>query len=165
MASTVDPIPEGFNTVSIHMTVRNASDAIEFYKKAFGAEEIFRMPGPDGKSVMHSEIKIGNSCIMLNDEFPGHGISAPVTLNGTSFSVHIYVEDADAFFNRAVEAGATVVMPMAEQFWGDRYGVLTDPYGHCWSIATHIEDVTPEECGKRAQEFFAKMGEDGCKHE
>lgn len=162
MSSSVNPIPEGFNTVSIHMTVKNAKQAIEFYQKAFGAEEICRMPGPDGNSIMHAELKIGSSIIMLNDEFPGHGISAPQTLKGTSFSLHLYVEDADALFNRAIEAGAKEIMPVSDQFWGDRYGMLTDPYGHCWSIATHMEDLSPEEMNKRAEEYFSKMDEGGC---
>jgi uncharacterized glyoxalase superfamily protein PhnB len=162
MSSNVNPIPEGFTTVSIHMTLNNATEAIEFYKKAFGAEEIVRMPGPDGKSVMHAELKIGDSKIMLNDEFPGHPLQSPATLKGTTFCVHLYVENVDSLFNRAVEAGATVVMPPVDQFWGDRYGMITDPYGHCWSIATHVEDLSPEECGQRAQEYFSKMGEDGC---
>lgn len=162
MSSSVNPIPEGFHTISIHMTVKNATEAIDFYKKAFGAEEICRMPGPDGNSIMHAELKIGDSIIMLNDEFPGHGISAPQTLNGTSFSIHLYVDDANALFDRAIQAGAKEVMPVGDQFWGDRYGMLKDPYGHCWAIATHTEDLSPEEINQRAKEFFSKMGEGGC---
>ncbi len=158
IAGNVKPIPEGFRTVTPHLTVSDGAAAIEFYKKAFGAEEIMRMPGPDGKGVMHAEIKIGDSIIMLNDEFPGHGPVAPSSLNGTTSVVHLYVKDADAAFDRAVKAGATPAMPVTDMFWGDRFGGVTDPFGHRWSVATHKEDLTPEQCGQRAQEFFAKMG-------
>jgi uncharacterized glyoxalase superfamily protein PhnB len=163
MPGKVNPVPEGLGTASIHMTVKNAAEAIEFYKKAFGAEEIFRMAGPDGNSVMHSELKIGNSVLMVNDEFPGHPIQAPSTLKGTTFCIHLYVEDADAFFHRAVEAGAAELMPPADQFWGDRFGQVSDPFGHIWSIASHVEDVSPEECDRRAKEMFSKMKEGGCR--
>lgn len=158
MANTAQPIPDGFRTVTPHMTVKDGAAAIEFYKKAFGAEEIMRMPGPDGKGVMHAEIKIGDSIIMLNDEFPGHGPKAPTSLNGTSCTIHLYVTDVDAAFNKAVAAGAQPAMPVQDMFWGDRYGGVTDPFGHRWSVATHKEDVTPEECGKRAAQFFANLG-------
>ena len=158
MAANVKAIPEGFRTVTAHMTLNDAAAAIEFYKKAFGAEEIMRMPGPGGKGVMHAEIKIGDSIIMLNDEFPDHGPKAPTSLNGTSFVVHLYVNDVDAAFDKAVAAGAKPSMPVTDMFWGDRYGSVTDPFGHQWSVATHKEDLTPEQCGQRAQEFFAKMG-------
>lgn len=160
--SHVNPVPEGFSTVSIHMTVKKCSEAIEFYKKAFGAEELARMPGPDGQSVMHGELKVGDSIIMLNDEFPKHHIKSPQTLNGSTFSIHLYVEDADGLFDRAREAGATVVMPPVDMFWGDRFAQVVDPYGHSWSIATHIEDLTTEEIGARAREFFSKSGDCGC---
>ena len=158
MAGNVKPIPEGFRTVTPHLTVSDGNAAIAFYKKAFGAEEIMRMPGPDGTGVMHAEIKIGDSMIMLNDEFPGHGPVAPTSLNGTTSVVHLYVEDADAAFDRAVKAGATPEMPVTDMFWGDRFGGVTDPFGHRWSVATRTEDLTPEQCGQRAKEFFAKMG-------
>ncbi|MFQ5411051.1 MAG: VOC family protein [Phycisphaerae bacterium] len=161
MSSKANAIPEGFRTVTPHMTVKDAAAAIEFYKKAFGAEELFRMPGPGGKGVMHAEIKIGDSVIMLNDEFPGCGPMAPTSLKGTSVTVHLYVEDADKVFNRAVDAGATPAMPVTDMFWGDRYGGVTDPFGHRWSVATHTEDVSPEECAQRAETFFATMG-DAC---
>lgn len=143
----VHPIPEGFHTVTPQLIVNGAAKAIEFYKRAFGAEEITRMPGPDDK-LMHAEILLGNSRIMLADEFPdwgsyGPGSRVPVT-------VHLYVEDADALFNRAVEAGAKPLMSMENQFWGDRYGKVQDPFGHHWSIATRKENLTPEQILERA---------------
>ena len=125
-----------------------AAAAIEFYKKAFGAEEIARMPGPKG-SVMHAEIQIGDSRIMLNDEFPDFGKMGPASIGGTPITIHLYVNDVDALFDRAVKAGATARMPVADMFWGDRYGQIEDPFGHHWSIATHKEDVSPEECMRR----------------
>ena len=148
-----NPIPEGFRTITPHLTVRDAAGAIEFYKKAFGAEETVRMPSPDGK-VMHSELRIGDSIFMLNEEFPEMGSKGPQSLGGTPVTVHIYVENADAAFDRATKAGAKVTMPLDNQFWGDRYGQLEDPYGHRWSIATHIEDPTPEEVMERAKKIF-----------
>jgi uncharacterized glyoxalase superfamily protein PhnB len=161
LMSKVNPIPEGFNNVNIHMTVIHANEAIEFYKKAFGAEEICRMPGQDGKSVMHSELKIGNSTIMINDEYPGDApTKSPKTLNGTSFCIHLYVEDSDAVYHRAVEAGCTVKMPLENQFWGDRYGLVTDPFGHTWGIASHTEDLSADEINERAKRFFSQEG--GC---
>ncbi len=152
-------IPEGFRTVTPHLVVKDAAGAIEFYKRAFGAEEIMRIPGPDGVSVMHAEIKIGNSIIMLNDEMPGceGGPKSPQSVKGSTFTVHLYVEDADAALKRAADAGAKITMPCADMFWGDRYGGVTDPYGHHWSIATHVEDLTPEEIQKGAEKFMASM--------
>jgi len=150
MAKPGKPIPEGFHTVTPHLTMKNAGEAIEFYRKAFGAEEVARMPGPGG-SVMHAEIRIGDSPIMLNDEFPEHGARGPKTIGGTPVSIHLYVNDVDALFDRAVKAGAKVTMPIADMFWGDRFGKLEDPFGHQWSLATHKEDVTPEECMERAK--------------
>jgi uncharacterized glyoxalase superfamily protein PhnB len=152
MAGNVKPVPEGFHTVTPHLIIRGAAKAIEFYKKAFGAEEIMRMPGPDGQSIMHAEIRIGDSHIMLNDEFPDWGKVSPQALNGSPVTIHLYVNNVDAVFNKAVQAGATAVMPVTDMFWGDRYGYLQDPFGHCWSVATHIADYTPEECMKRCQE-------------
>ena len=150
MAKPGKPVPDGFHTVTPHLTMKNAGEAIEFYKKAFGAEEIARMPGPGG-SVMHAEIRIGDSPIMLNDEFPEHGARGPKTIGGTPVSIHLYVNDVDAAFDRAVKAGAKVTMPIADMFWGDRFAKLEDPFGHQWSLATHKEDVTPEECAQRAK--------------
>ena len=136
--------------------VKGASQAIEFYKRAFGAEEIKRLPGPDGKSLIHAELKIGNSRLLLVDEFPEMDCRGPRSVGGSPVSIHMFVDDADAAFDKALAAGAEVRTPLADQFWGDRYGVLTDPFGHIWSIATHKEDLTPQEIGKRAQTAFSE---------
>jgi PhnB protein len=153
----VKPIPEGYRTVTPYLTVRNAADAIEFYKRAFGAEELTRLPGPDGKGVMHAEIKIGDSIVMLSDEFPQGDTRAPQSLAGTTGSLILYVPDVDAAFQRAENAGGRATMPPANMFWGDRFGKLTDPFGHVWGLATHMEDVTPDEMKKRAQAAMAEM--------
>jgi PhnB protein len=153
----VKPIPEGYHTVTPYLTVRNAADAVEFYKRAFGAEEVSRLQGPDGKSVMHAEIKIGDSIVMLSDEFPQGDTRSPQSLAGTTGSLILYVPDVDAAFQRAENAGARATMPPANMFWGDRFGKLTDPYGHAWGLATHKEDVSPEEMKKRAQAAMAEM--------
>lgn len=163
MAGKVSPIPEGFHTVTPHLIIKGAGAAIDFYKKAFGAEEIMCMKGPDG-GIMHGEIKIGNSHLMIADEFPQMGCLSPKTLNGSPVTVHLYVNDVDAVFNQAVKNGATPAMPPTDMFWGDRYGKVVDPYGHHWSIATHKEDVTPEECGKRAAAAFGGGGCPAGKH-
>ncbi len=162
MAKQGKPIPEGFRTVTPHMVVKDAGGAIEFYKKAFGAEEVMRMPGPGGQGVMHAELKIGDSMVMLCDEFPqaGHW-RAPESLKGTTVTLALYVEDVDKAFQRAVDAGATVSMPVMDTFWGDRYGKVTDPFGHEWGLATHKLDLTPEEIAKGAEEFFKNMGSCG----
>ena len=156
----VKAIPEGFNSISAHLVVRDCAKAIEFYKKAFGAEQIFAMPSPDGK-IMHAEMKFGNSTLMMCEEMPEMGATSPQALNGSAVTVHLYVEDADKTFDQAVEAGATATMPLMDAFWGDRYGKVTDPFGHQWEICTHKEDLTPQEIGKRAGEFFANMGAGG----
>jgi uncharacterized glyoxalase superfamily protein PhnB len=143
------PIPDGYHTVTPYLAIRDAAKAIEFYKKAFGAEEIFRMPGPDGK-VMHAEIRIGDSPVMISEEFPEYGTKSPQALGGSPVNIFLYVENVDKVFEQAVKAGATVTMPVADQFWGDRYGKLDDPFGHSWSVATHVEDVAPDEMAKRA---------------
>ena len=145
----VKPIPDGYHTLTPHIVVRDASKALEFYKKALGAEELFRMPGPDGK-VMHAEMRVGDSVVMLADEKPEMGARSPLAVGGTSITLSLYVEDADKLFQRAVAAGAKAVMPMSDMFWGDRYGVLADPFGHQWAMMTHKEDVAPEEIAKRA---------------
>ncbi len=155
----VKSVPDGFHSVTPHLVVRGAAAAIEFYKKAFGATEVMRMTMPDGKAVGHAEIKIGDSLIMIADEFPQ--CQSPQALGGSPVTLGLYVEDCDAVFQRAVAAGAQVRMPPADMFWGDRYGQVTDPFGHIWSIATHKEDVAPEEMGRRAQAAFAQMGA-GC---
>jgi PhnB protein len=157
MSERVKSIPEGCHTVTPYLMVRGADRAIDFYKRAFGAEELMRMPGPDGKSIMHAELRIGDSPIFLADEFPDMGSGSPQSVGGTAISLHLYVEDVDAAFKQAVSAGATVQMPVADMFWGDRYGKLIDPFGHQWGMATHKEDLTPQEIGKRAETFFAQM--------
>ena len=151
MSSRIKPIPSGFHTLTPHLVVKGASKAIEFYKKAFGAEEIRRVPGPDGKSVLHADLKIGDSHVFLVDEFPEMDCRGPQSIGGTPVTIHMFVEDVDAAFSKAVAAGAQVKMPLSDMFWGDRYGLLTDPFGHAWSMASHKEDLTPEEIGKRAQ--------------
>ncbi len=153
----VRAIPEGYHTVTPHLVVRGAERAMEFYKKAFGAEERGRMLGPGGLLV-HAELRIGDSVIMLCDEFPGmERWLAPESLKGTTTALHLYVQDADVAFERAVAAGAKVSMPLMDAFWGDRYGKLTDPFGHEWSIATHKHDYTPKEVRKNAEAFFAQF--------
>lgn len=153
----VKPVPAGYHTLTPYLIVRDAARAIDFYKQAFGAQEIARMPGPDGKGIMHAEIKIGDSMVMLADEMAGMQKS-PQTLGGTGTQLFLYVKDADAVFDRAVAMGAKPRMNPADMFWGDRFGQVEDPFGHQWDIATHIEDVKPPEMGKRAQAFFATMG-------
>ena len=149
MPEQVKRVPEGFHTVTPHLVIRDAAKAIDFYTRAFGAEELVRMPGPEGK-LMHAEIKIGDSILMISDEFLEWGAKGPEAIGGSPVTINLYVEDSDAVFNRAVEAGATVRMPLADQFWGDRYGQLVDPFGHVWSVATHIKDLTPEEMSAAA---------------
>lgn len=154
---SVKPIPEGYHTLTPFMTVRDAERAIQFYKQAFGAEERGVAKGPDGK-VMHAEIKIGDSIIMLSDEFPEFGVVAPESSGGgSSMGLHIYIENVDAAFDRAVKAGAKVEMPVAEQFWGDRYGKLKDPFGHRWSIATHTRDLSQDEMKRGMDEAMSQM--------
>jgi PhnB protein len=154
----VRPVPEGYHTVTPYLTVNDAARAIDFYHRAFGAREVSRMSGP-GEKIGHAELKIGDSTIMLADEMPGGGCRAPQSLGGTSVNIFLYVEDVDSVFNKAVSAGAKADAQPADMFWGDRYGRLTDPFGHSWSVATHKEDVAPEEMKKRAQEAMAKMGQ------
>ena len=154
----VKPIPDGFRTVTPTIVVNNGKEAIEFYKKAFGANEIYQMPTPDGK-IMHAMIQIGDSFVMLHDEFPSMGAKSPTTIGGSPTSLHLYVEDADSLYKRAVEAGAAPTMPIMDAFWGDRYGMVIDPYGHAWAIATHQKDLSPEEMKKAGEEFCASMQE------
>jgi PhnB protein len=156
MKNSIKPIPDGYHTLTPHLVVKDASKAIEFYKKAFGAKEIRRVPGPDGKSLIHAELQVGDSRLLLVDEFPEMNCRGPKSVGGTPVTIHMFVADVDAAFEKAVKAGAEVTMPLADMFWGDRYGILTDPFGHSWSIATHQEDVTPEEIGKRAQGAFSE---------
>ncbi len=151
--------PEGHHSVTPYLAVKDAAKAIEFYKRAFGAQEVARMAGPGGHGIMHAEIRIGDSLLMLSDEFPGAGCASPQSLGGTTCQLFFYVPDVDAAFKRAVAAGATSRMPVSDMFWGDRYGKLTDPFGHEWGLATHKEDVAPQEMKKRAEAFFAQMAQ------
>ena len=149
-------VPEGYHTLTAYIAVDNAASAIDFYKRAFGATERGRMEAPDGK-IAHAALEIGDSVIMLSD-LMGDEVRPPLALGGTTTSLFMYVDDVDAVFDQAVSEGATVSAEVADQFWGDRFGTLTDPYGHHWSIATHIEDLTPEELGERAKEAMATAG-------
>jgi len=151
----VKPIPDGYHTLTPFLTVRDAARAIEFSKAAFGAQERGVMKGPDGK-IMHAELKIGDSIIMLSDEFPEYGALSPLSTGGVGLGLHIYVDGVDAAFDRAVKAGAEVEMPVMDQFWGDRYGKLKDPFGHKWSIATHTKDLSMDEMKHGMDEAMAK---------
>ncbi|MGH2997023.1 MAG: VOC family protein [Gaiellaceae bacterium] len=153
----VKPIPEGYHTVTPYLAVDDAAEAIEYYKKVFGAKERARMEAPDGK-IGHAELEIGDSLVMLSDPFPQATTRSPKELGGTTASVFMYVKDVDAVVKQAVDAGATVTMEVADQFWGDRFGTVQDPFGHLWSIATHVEDVPPEEMAERAKAAMAAMG-------
>lgn len=150
------PIPEGYRTATPYLVFDDAAAAIEFYKNAFGAEERMRMEAPGGK-IGHAEIEIGDSMVMLSDSFPQSTTKSPGELGGTTAGIFLYVEDVDTVAQRAIDAGATVTMEVADQFWGDRFGSLTDPFGHSWSIATHVEDVPPEEMAERAKDAMAAM--------
>jgi len=156
MAKAVTPIPEGFHTVTPHLVIKGAAAAIEFYKRAFGAQVLGRMDGPGG-SVGHAELKIGDSIIFLADEFPGAPTQSPQTLGGTTAGLHLYVPDVDAAFKQAISAGGRETMPVTDMFWGDRFGQLQDPFGHTWSIGTRKEILTPQETEQRAQAFWAQM--------
>ena len=151
------PVPAGFHTVSPYLSVRDGVRAIDFYKRAFGAKQIECHAGPDGK-IMYASLKIGDSIVQLADESEMGGCwKSPMAYGGTTVGMHIYVKDCDALWKQAVAAGAKVTMPLADQFWGDRYGKLTDPFGHEWSIATHKKDMTEAETAKAAEEFFSKV--------
>ena len=154
---SVKPIPDGYATATPYLIIKDTAGAIAFYEAAFGAAELFRMPGPDG-AIVHAEIQIGNSRIMLGEECPDWGAIGPKTLGGSPVGICLYVEDVDALAERAVAAGATLSKPVADQFYGDRSGKLEDPYGHVWTVATHKEDVTPEEMQRRMDAFMAKAG-------
>jgi uncharacterized glyoxalase superfamily protein PhnB len=157
MKRKVKPIPDEYRTLTPALTVHNAAEVIEFYKEALGARERSRMTTPDGKWVIHAELKIGDSTFMLGEEMPGMEHRSPQSLGGTSVGFYVYVEDVDAAFERAVAAGATVKEPVADMFWGDRVGTVLDPSGHVWMLATHVEDVEPEELRKRGREAMEKM--------
>jgi len=153
---SVKPIPDGYHSITPYLTVRDAARAIEFYKQAFGAKERGVMKGPDDK-VMHAELMIGDSIIMLADEFPEYGSLSPESTGGAGMGLHIYVDGVDAAFDRAVKAGAQVEMPVMDQFWGDRYGKLKDPFGHKWSIATHTKDLSADEMKHAMDDAMANM--------
>jgi len=153
---TVQAIPTGYHTITPYMTVRDAARAIEFYKQAFGAVEKGAMKGPDGK-IMHAELRIGDSVVMLADEQPQFGALSPQSTGGAGMGLHIYVEDVDSAFDRAVKAGAKVEMPVGDMFWGDRYGKLADPFGHKWSIATHKADLSSEEMERGMMAMMKEM--------
>lgn len=155
---SANPIPAGYHTITPSIVVRNAAQAIEFYKRALGAEEVTRMEGPNG-SIMHAEIRIGDSIVMLGEESEQWGTRSPLSTNGNPSSLHIYVADADAAFERAIEAGATVRYPLEDTFWGDRYGKVRDPFGHEWGIATHVKDLSEAEVMQAAQEWMAKAAQ------
>lgn len=150
------PIPEGYRTLTPMLSIRGAAQAIDFYKRAFGAAERLRMPTPDGK-VAHAELQFGDSLIMLGEEDPSRGCQSPASLKGTPVTFYLYLPDVDAAFNRATGAGCTVRMPVADMFWGDRYGEVEDSFGFRWGLATHTEDLTPEEIAKRGQAAMAAM--------
>jgi len=154
----VGPVPPGYHTVTPYLVCRGAADAIEFYKKAFGAKELMRMPGPGG-GLAHAEIRIGDSHVMLGDEWPSMGASAPQTIGGTAVHIFLYVKDVDKAFAQATAAGASVEMPPTDMFWGDRYCKLADPFGHKWGMATHFENVSPKEMARRSAEWMAQSGQ------
>jgi len=157
---TTQPIPEGYRTLTTYLTIEKAAEAIDYYKDVFGAKERIRMEAPDGK-IGHAELEIGDSLLMLSDAFPGATSRPPTELGGTTAGAFMYVEDVDAVVKRAVESGATITMEIADQFWGDRFGTITDPFGHSWSIATHVEDVPADEIAERAKAAMAEMGSSG----
>lgn len=156
MPDRAKPVPTGFHTLTPHLIVRDADKALEFYKNALGAEVLGVARMPDGK-VLHASLRIGDSMLMLNEEFPEYGGLSPLSVGGTGVTIHIYLENVDQAFNRVVDAGAKVTMPLMDQFWGDRYGMVTDPFGHKWSLATHIKDLSPEEMQRAQEEAMAKM--------
>ena len=157
MAAKVKPIPDDMHTVTPHLVCAGAAEAIEFYKKAFGATEEARMPLPNGR-IMHAMIRINGSAVMLVDEMPEWGALGPKSLKGSPVTLHLYVEDADAFVARAEKAGAKVTMPVADAFWGDRYGKIEDPFGHHWSVGTHVRDVTEKDMQEAMKQMAAAPG-------
>jgi len=149
---TTSRVPEDFHTITPHLVVRGVADAISWYTRAFGANELLRHKGPDGERIMHAELLLGDSRFFVVDEYPEHAPS-PLALGGTPVTLHLYVENVDALFDRAVDAGATELMPVQDTFWGDRYGMLLDPYGHRWSIASRLEDLSPQQLKERAETY------------
>ena len=152
----IKPIPDGYHTITPYLVVNDARAAIQFYKEAFGAKELCVLAGPAGR-VMHAEIQIGDSNLMLSDEYPGMDVLGPLSRGGATSSLMIYVKDVDQLFEQAVKAGCTVKLPLTNQFWGDRYAKLADPFGHQWAIATHVEDVSGEEIDRRSKEIAKQM--------
>ena len=152
-------IPEGYTTVTPMILFKDARKAIDFYQRAFGAKELMVMPGPDGRGVMHAELQIGTSIVMLGEENPQQPCKSAETFGGSPVSFYLYLDDVDAAFQTAVKAGATVQMPVAEMFWGDRIGTVQDPFGYSWTVATHVKDLTTEEIRQGAQAFYAEMAE------
>lgn len=161
MAKAKSYIPEGLRTVTAHISVKNAIEAIEYYKMAFGAKLQLHSPGPAPGSTMHAQIQIGDAVVFMSDEMPMSPVRAPTTVGGSTVVLSLFVPDCDAVFNAAVAAGGKALMPLADQFWGDRYGQVQDPFGHVWAVATHKEDLTDEEIGQRAQAFMAEMAKMG----
>lgn len=156
MTKAVNGVPDGMHTLTPHLICKDAAMAIDFYKAAFGATELMRMPGPDGR-LMHAALLIGDSRLMLHDEMPEWGGLGPLARGGASVTIHVSVPNVDEVFARAIKAGGSVKMPVADMFWGDRYGVLTDPFGHSWSVATRVRDMTPEEMAAAGREAMANM--------
>lgn len=159
MSKATRPVPAGHAGLIPHLVCDPCAAAIEFYKRAFGAEEVDRVPAPDGRRIVHAAMRIGGSVVFLVDDFPefsGGKASSPKALSGTPVTIHQYVEDCDAAIKRAADAGATVMMPAQDMFWGDRYGVVTDPFGHNWSFATHVKDLTPADIRAAMREAFAQ---------
>jgi uncharacterized glyoxalase superfamily protein PhnB len=154
MSKARSPIPDGFHTITPYLVVKNAGEAIEFYKRAFGAREAYRSTCEKSGRVMNAQLRIGSSMIMLNDEFPEHGCLGPAPETNSPVTIHLYVDDAEGVFRQAVRAGAVTVMPLTDMFWGDRFGQLRDPFGHTWSIASRIEDLSPEEIKERSKAAF-----------
>src|SRR5262245_56367214 len=163
MSKAKSYVPEGLRTVTPHLAVPNALDAIEFYKQAFGAELVFHSPGPTPRSTAHAQIRIGDSAVFVAHDVPNGALKAPAQLGGSSAGITLYVPDCDKLFNQAVAAGARINMPLEDMFWGDRYGQVRDPAGHVWAISTHKEDLSPEEIAKRAQAFMAEIAKASAK--
>ena len=157
MSKSTKKIPEGYHSINTYLVVRDGAKAIEFYKKAFGAEEHFRMHGPDGKTIMHADLKIGDSVFMLTEESTEMKALSPESIGGSPVSMYLYVEDVDTVFNQAVSEGAKVLMSVRDQFYGDRSGHLRDPFGHLWSVATHKKDLSPDELKKAGETFLEEM--------
>ena len=158
MSRSLKRVPEDFHTITPHLVVRDVPRAVEFYRRAFGAEELLRNLTPDGGAVLHCELLLGESRFFVNEEFPEHAVS-PAALGGSPVTLHLYVEDVDAVYQRAVAAGAEVVFPLQDCFWGDRYAQLRDPFGHRWSVASRLEDLSPAELQERARKWFTERGE------